>query len=131
MSFSQSSVYSGLSASTTNMRDSDTAGSSTGAGTNSGANEWIAADLGAAHSIQAVMLGGGNISGWGSVAAYLNGAKLQSSPDNATWTDVLTVSGVVNSNPKDKVFTFAPVSARYWRLQLGNYLSTSTFRFYE
>lgn len=131
VSFSQSSVYGGLSASTTNMRDSDTAGSSTGAGTNSSTNEWITADLGAAHSIQAVILGGGNISGWGGVAAYLNGAKLQYSNDNSTWTDVLTVSGIVNSSPKDKVFTFSPVSARYWRLQMGGYLSASTFKLFE
>lgn len=132
VAISQSSTYSGVTSATiANMSDADTAASSTGTGTNNGAEEWVKIDLGAAHTIISVMVGGGNLLNWGRIAAYLNNAKLQYSNDDSTWTDAITISGIVDTTPKDKVLAVPSINARYWRLRMGSYLAVSTFRVYE
>lgn len=130
-SWSQSSIYGGLAATVTNMRDDNTGATATGAATNSG-TEWIKADLGAAETITKITLGGGTLSGWGSVATYLNGALVQSSTDNTNWTTQFTVTGSRDTNPKDVDYPLtAPVTARYWRLSQTSWLACCTFRFWS
>ena len=129
--WSQSSVYAGLAATTTNMRD---ANSGTGAGTDAspGAPSSIEADLGVMRSIDRVVLGGGSLPGWGPVAMYLNGNKLQYK-SGSTWIDILTVSGVTDTTPTEKEFTFTPVIARYLRIATPTnnaYMAASEFRIY-
>lgn len=130
ITWSQSSVFSGLAATATNMRDGLT---TTGAGTNSGGTQWIRADLGSAKNISKVTLRGGNITGWGVVAPYLNGAVIQYSIDGSTgWTTVATVSGISDAGSAPPVdFVFTPVSARYWRISISGYLATSEFQLFE
>lgn len=130
ITWSQSSVYAtGLAATATNMRDGLT---TTGAGTNSG-TEWIRADLGSAKNISRVTLRGGNITNWGAVAAYLNGAVIQYSLDGSTgWTTVATVSGISDAGSAPPVnFDFTGVSARYWRISKTGFLATSEFQLFE
>ncbi|MEF2116065.1 discoidin domain-containing protein [Pseudomonas aeruginosa] len=132
--YSQASVYSGVSAaSDSNMRDANTnpaTNAATGTGTNNTGSQWIQLDLGVSKPVLMVEVGGGNISGWGSVASYLNGALLQYSDDGSTWSNALSISGVSDSSPLDRQFWIPSTTARYWRLQRNGYLATATFRIY-
>ena len=129
-SFSQSSTYSPLSATTSNMADGDY---TTGAATNGG-TQWIKADLGSAKSVGRVRVAGGTLpSGWGAVAAYLNNRKIQYSTDDSSWTDFVTITGASDSAPNFVDLTATPVSARYWRIESnGNsFVATTEFRLYS
>lgn len=131
VAWTQSSVYGGLAATTTNMRDGN---STTGAGTDvtPGAPSSIQADLGSVKSVDRVVLSGGTIAGWGGVAQYLNSAKLQYH-NGSSWVDILTISGVTNTTPFEKEFAFTAVSTRYLRIVTvynSWNLSTSEFRIY-
>lgn len=87
----------------------------TGCATQDLTDSWIAADLLGAQVVGNVHIGGGTLSGVTDVAATLNASILQSSPDNTTWTDRVTITGVTNAGIT--VFTLSPtVTARYWRL---------------
>lgn len=127
---SQSSVYSNIAELGGTYEKLNDADSTTGAGTNSGAN-FIRAAFPGLVTVSAVSVGGGNLPSWGAVAAYLNGAKLQYSNDAQTWTDILTISGVADSGENQiQKFVFpAPIQAQYFQLQLNNYLSTTLFKF--
>lgn len=128
-SFSQSSTYPSVtSADTTRMRDGLT---TTGTGTNSDPTAFIRADLGSSRSVCAVMVAGGDIPVWGSVADFLNGAEIQYQ-DGADWVSVAAVSGVVDvGSGIERIFAFPSVTARYWRLmRVGTYLSTTEFRLF-
>lgn len=133
ITWSQSSAYSGLVANATNMRDANPdGGPCTGAATNNGGTEWVKADLGAAHSIIKVTVGGGYLPGWGPVALYLNGSILEYSTDDSTWNSAgVTFSGVTNTGTLDKDFTVGGFSARYWRIKTAGWLSIATFRLYD
>ena len=127
LTWSQSSAFSApLTATATNMRDGI---STTGAATNNGA-QWIKVDLGTAKNISRVAVAGGNFTGWGGVAIYLNGRTIQYSTDNITWTTVATISGVNDTGTLFN-FDFTAVSARYWRLSSSAWLSTAEMRLYE
>lgn len=131
--WSQSSLYTGqTAANTTNMRDGI---GTTGTGTNSAPNEYIAADLGASPTITAVSCGGGLLAGYGEASAYLNTAVLEyATSSGGPWTSAgVTISGVTSSGADQfKVFALpVPVAARYWRLRKpSGYFATSEFRFY-
>lgn len=128
--WTQSSIYGSVEATLANMRDSDSA---TGAGTTTTASiSWIAADLGVLRTIDRVILGAGTLPAWGSVSPYLNGAKLQYY-DGSAWVDILTVSGMTDTSPTEKEFTFTAVNARHIRIATTSayqYLATTEFRIY-
>jgi F5/8 type C domain len=127
LTWSQSSAFSaGLTATTTNMRDGI---NTTGAATQNGV-QWIKVDLGAAKNVARIAVAGGTLSGWGGVAAFLNGRLIQYSTDNATWTTVATIAGVNDTGTLFN-FDFTAVSARYWRLSSTAWLSTTEMRVYE
>lgn len=126
ITWSQSSVYAGLTATATNMRDADR---TTGGATNGTPSEWIRADLGSARLIGRIAVAGGNLADWGAV--FLNGRTLQYSIDGATgWTTVATVSGVDDTGTLFN-FSFTAASARYWRISSVGHLSAAEFRIYE
>lgn len=93
---SQSSTYSTCTGTYTNLTDGNF---STGSGTNS-ATEWIKSTFASPQTVTAVSVAGGNITScpWGAVATYLNGAVIQSSTDDITWTTQATISGVTDAN---------------------------------
>lgn len=129
--WSQSSVYgASVAASRANMTDPEPDGASvTGTGTQSAASSWLKVDLGSALSVGRITLGAGTIPWFGNSAAYLNGATIDYSHDNSAWTTVATVSGMSDTGTVERDFTFAPVSARYWRIhRVSNYLACSTFK---
>lgn len=134
ITWSQSSAFAGLVADSTNMRDPNTdpsAGAATGGATNNAVfPEFIQADLGSAQMVSRITVGGGNLPSWGAVSTYLNGATIDYSADGMSWTAVATISGVTDSGTLDKDFDFSAVSAQYWRLARGGFLSTATFRLY-
>jgi len=104
-------------------------GNCSGAATGNSGEQWIKVDLGSAMPVGRVTLGGGNIPDFGMAADYVNGAEIQYSPDNSAWTAVATVSGVTDTLPLEKAFTFTPVTARYWRIRKASgYLATTTFK---
>lgn len=127
-SFSQSSVYgAGLAATPSNMRDETY---TTGAGTTIGGTQWIEADMGAAVEAVRVVVAGGTLSGWGGVAAYLNGARLEYY-DGSGWQTITTVSGASDSaGIQEAVINFSPVTAQRFRLAREGYLATTEFRLY-
>ena len=116
IAYSQSSVYSGTSAATNGpMTDGLQTGTQTG--TNSSVGQWIKMDLGAAYTVDSVIIGNASGSvppgGWNS--SYTNGLDLQYSLDDSTWTTIL--------NTEDKsaftflyTLSFSAVLARYIRL---------------
>jgi len=109
--------------------DGDPANCTGAAATSVAGESWIKVDLGSAMPVGRVTLGGGNIPDFGNAASYVNGAEIQYSPDNGAWTAVATVSGVTDTLPLEKAFTFTPVSARYWRIRKASgYLATTTFK---
>jgi hypothetical protein len=127
ITWTQSAVLAGESAaSAANMRDGNF---TTGTATAASAAGWVQADLGSAQSVGAVGLAAGSTATFTTTAALLNGATLQYSLDALSWTTVLTVSGVTDTNGVN-VFTFAPVSARYWRINKGSQLAVTEFRPY-
>ena len=129
-SWSQSSVYSGLAAaSSSNMHDANpvSPGVSTGTGTSSSADEWIEQTFSAPVTVYNVTVGGGSLAGWGGIAPYINGAKLQYH-DGSVWVDAVTISGIVDTGSLDKNFTVSGVSSSRWRLHFTTYLATATFK---
>lgn len=128
ITWSQSSAYSGITATAANMRDGD---STTGGATNGSNPEYIRVDLGSARPISRIAVAGGNLPIWGAVAGYLNGRDLQYSLDGSTgWTTAATISGVDDTGALFN-FDFSEVSARYWQALSVNYLSVTEFRLYE
>lgn len=125
---SQSSNYGGGCGGTyANLTDGNF---TTGAATNSSANEWIKATFSCPKSVTDVTVGGGTLGGgctWGAVATYLNGAVIQSSTDDVTWTTRATISGV--SDPGAFTFSVGCVTAQYWRLQKASWFATSELSF--
>lgn len=127
--FTQSSTYSGVtSANTTRMRDSNHV---TGTGTNIDSPAFVRADLGAVKSVAAVVVAGGDVSGWGAVAEYLNGAEIQYQ-SGSDWIWAATITGVTDTGPAvERAFAFPPIDARYWRLaREGGYVAVTEFRLY-
>lgn len=127
--FTQSSTYPGVtSANTTRMRDSNHA---TGTGTNIDSPSFVRADLGAVKSVAAVVVAGGDVSGWGTVAEYLNGAELQYQ-SGSDWLWAATITGVTDTGPAvEQAFAFPSINARYWRLARdGGYVAVTEFRLY-
>lgn len=128
---SQSSAYgTGLAGTYATLNDNST---TTGAATNSTSADWIKATFPSAVTVRAVRVGGGNLSGWGNVSGYLNGASIQYSTDDLNWVTVATVSGVGDTLPG--AFYLFPVgqavTARFWRLLRSGFLSTTEFRFFS
>jgi hypothetical protein len=76
-----------------------------------------------------VVVGGGNIPGWGEVALYLNNARLQYSVDGLTWLDLLIVTGVTDAEGNRDI-RFSATSGRYWRLFRSGYLATTNFQLF-
>ena len=126
-SFSQSSDYTGVPATTTTMADRDY---TTGTGTYGGGSEWIKADLGSAQSVGRVRVAGGPLAGWGGAAGYLNGFDIQYSTNDSTWTTFATIAGASDYHPYAVDMTSTPVTARYWRIYATGYMATTEFRFY-
>lgn len=129
ITWTQSAVLAGESAANaTNMRDSNF---TTGTVTAASAAGWVQADLGSAQSVGAVGLAAGSTATLPSTAALLNGAVLQYSFDGISWTAVpgVTIAGVLDSNGVN-VFTFTPMSARYWRITKGSQVGVTEFRLY-
>lgn len=127
--FTQSSTYAGVtSANTTRMRDDN---HTTGTGTNIDSPSFIRADLGSVKSVSAVVVGGGDVSGWGAVAEYLNGAEIQYQ-SGSDWIWAATITGVTDTGPNQKrAFAFPSINARYWRLARdGGYVAVTEFRLY-
>ncbi|MBD1995266.1 discoidin domain-containing protein [Leptolyngbya sp. FACHB-541] len=124
---SQSSVFGSVTPGTfANLNDMS---GTTGTGTNSGSPEFIQATYTAPVTLSRVTVGGGNISGWGAVALYLNNAVFQYSTDNSNWITLLTFTGVTDSGATQfKEFTFAATTARYWRISRSSFLSTTEMR---
>ena len=111
--------YTGLSGTGAGMRDGAYLANSSIHGTNYESSAWIMMDLGSLQtvgSVVAVPAAAAAQGSWG--ASYLNGAVLQRSSDNVTWTDVATISGAT-----ENVQTIVPVNAttRYLRLRQTNY----------
>lgn len=92
--YTQSSVYSGSVAATeANMNNQVAAGAGGASATNNAGNEYIQVDLGASRTIKQVVVGydyNTSYSGWGPV--YTQGAILEFSTDNATWTAITAVT---------------------------------------
>lgn len=127
ITWTQSAVLAGESAATaTNMRDGNF---TTGTATAASGSGWVQADLGSAQSVGAVGLAAGSTATLTTTAALLNGAALQYSSDALSWTTVTTVAGVTDTNGVN-VFTFSPISARYWRVSKGSRVAVTEFRPY-
>lgn len=127
---SQSTTYSTCTGTYANLTDGNF---NTGPGTNSSATEWIKAAFACPKTVTAVSVAGGNINvtcSWGGVATYLNTAVIQSSTDDAIWTDRATISGVTDANGIN-TFSVGCVTAQYWRIKrtTANYLATTEFSF--
>jgi hypothetical protein len=71
-------------------------------------SSWVKLDLGAVKPISEVQLAA-RTAAW-----YLDGATLQVSTDNVTWTDVVNITGT--STTALTSFSFYPVNARYIRV---------------
>jgi len=122
----QSSQWSSCAGSYANLNDGTL---STIAGTNGSASEWILATFAAPENVTAVTVGASAspTCGWGSMASYMNGAVIQSSPNNSMWTTQATIGGVVDGGTT--TFTFPVVTAQYWRIWKGGWIATSEFTF--
>lgn len=131
VTYTRSSVYSADPAQDLTYQNLNDGVSATGATTNSGVESWIIADLGSDLPVGRVRVGGGSLSGWGDIAAYLNNSKIQTATNAAptTWQDRATVTGIVDTAGSEfSDFTFSPVTARYVRLLIANnWLATSEF----
>lgn len=129
--YSVSSVYSTYSGHSANngdgLRDSDNASSTSIWGSNGTSQEWIKADLGASHTLTKVSLTNvTTAAGWG--PEYLNGAVLEGSTDNSSWTTLTNISGQSDGVSKD--YTVSG-SYRYVRLRMASgYLAVGAFRIY-
>ena len=129
---SQSSAYnntSNLTASYNNLTDTN---GTTGGATNAAINQFIKADFGQPVLVKAVSVGGGNLSGWGSVANYLNSREVQYSTDNINWVTAFVITGVADSGATQFPKFVLPnsITARYWQIKNSNgYVATTEFRF--
>lgn len=130
VSFSQSSKYGTgdvLLATPPKMRDGN---HTTGAATLNSGSEWIRADLGEAKQVAKVQIGGGNLTSWGPVAAYINGRTIQYSTDDVNWTNVATAAGASDAPPYFADVPFSAVTARYFRILSIGYMATTEFRLF-
>lgn len=125
--FSQSSNYSGDTGSGPNaMRDGIFNTIPSVIGTLGDASSWATVDLGSAQPvghIEVVPIPA-SFQSWG--AAYLNGASVQYSTDNATWTTVGTISGATEGTYTS--ISLGSVSARYIRIVKGPWLGIGDFK---
>lgn len=126
VSWAMSSVYGGLSANVTNMRDGVF---TTGAATDPDADAFIQADLGSPKLVNSVEVAGGNLPGWGGVSAYLNTRVIQYY-NGSTWVNAGTVSGASDSAPFITTVPIAGITAQLWRLYGTTYTATTEFRLY-
>src|SRR5262249_25932692 len=119
---SQSSVYEGqVPATAATLTDGDL---STGSGTNSTAADWIQSTFSKPVTVTAVLIGGGNLAGWGAVPSYFSGAKLQYSNDGLEWNTVRTIDGLAEqSNGQLQRFVVPYIPARMWRFVRANYIA--------
>lgn len=127
VSVSQSSTYPGvMSASPENMMSEDR---DTGTGTNNVDLEWILLDLGEPKLVEAITVAGGNLSGWGAVHSYLNGASVEYSDDGTDWTLLDYAWGVSSDMGQfsERTVYTGGIAARYWRLSREGFLSTTRF----
>jgi len=100
-----------------------------------GTNGELQADLGSAKSVSVIGLGGkGPSSCFSDCAPLFNeaGTELQHSNDGSSWTSLGTLSSLAPSftyATAIQTVTFAPVTARYWRLySASGYACTGQFR---
>lgn len=126
---SQSSVYQGVTATYARLTDSD--GTTGGACTDATTTEWIAAAFPETVKVATVTVGAGQLTGWGQVAFYCNGAKLQYSNNGTTWVEVWTVAGLTDTGATQYITHTlqTPIEARYWRLYGKAFLAVSEFKF--
>lgn len=123
--------YTGLSSTGAGMRDGVYTGASSVHGNGYGAGNFISMDLGTITQVNAVTIASiiASFDGWG--AGYVNNATLERSNDGVTWTNVATLSGIVDGTPS--TFT-VNASARYFRvtsnssgwLGLGDFYATGS-----
>jgi hypothetical protein len=112
------------------MRDGNNSATNSIHGTNNEASAWIEADLGSSKAIGNVQLmdittSESCVGPWG--PPYTNGATVQYSNDNSTWTNVGTVSGATDG--AYVTISFGGASARYVRLLMANnWLGLGDFR---
>jgi len=84
---------------------------------NVGGVTWLQIDLGSAQSVGSYAISYG-ISGYANASAP-NSWTMQGSADGSTWVTVDTQTGQVFTNPQTLTYTVAaPVSYRYWRLNI-------------
>jgi len=110
------------------MRDGAYAAAATIHGTNGAANEFITADFGTLKSVDHVDIAPANFAPW--TVANTNGAQLQWSTDNVTWTPAATTGGAVLN--QYLTVRMGGVIARYVRLfqPAATRLAVGDFRFY-
>jgi hypothetical protein len=103
----------------------------TGASTFGGSTQFVRAIFAQPVAVAVVTLGGGNLPGWGGVAAYLNGGSVQYSDNNVDWTTAFVISGVTDSGVDQfKAFPLSPsITAQHWRIFITGFLSVTEFRF--
>ncbi len=120
--------YSGLTTAN-GMRDGAFTANSTTHGTNNGSNQAVTADLGSAKAVGTVKLASistANPDGWG--PAYTNGAVIEGSLDNSSYTTLATISGVVDNTLKSFTVTG---TYRYIRIrQASTYLGLGDFQIF-
>jgi YD repeat-containing protein len=109
------------------MRDGQFLANNTIHGTNSEADAWIKADLGAVKTVTSIKVAPANAAAAGSWgASYLSGATVQYSTDNASWTTSTTISGAVEG--AYSTVNMGGVSARYVRVRkLNDYVGVGDF----
>jgi hypothetical protein len=107
------------------MIDAECGSSASVAATNTGAEEWIMADLGMVRPIVSVHVAPipSSFGGWGT--AYINGATIECSTDGSSWSTIGSVSGT----SEGQATAFAvDASCRYVRLiNYNNYVAVGEF----
>lgn len=71
------------------------------------------------------------LAGDGHPATYAPNLKLQSSPDNSTWTDRHTLTGLTAQDTGYLTIPSGPFSARYWRILITGGGPGNSPEFYE
>jgi YD repeat-containing protein len=128
--FSTSSTYTGYTGLTTTngMRDGVYNTLSSAHATSTGTNQYIKADLGISQVIDHIEIAPAGTAGFG--APYLNGAYVEYSTNNSTWTSVGQVSGAVLGQSLS--VSLGGVTARYVRLRMASgYLAAGDFKVFS
>jgi hypothetical protein len=131
--YTQSSTYSGLSATAASVNEVPVV-LTTGAATNNSANEWIQADLGSVRDVRLLIVSGGNLPGWGGVSSYLSGSSVTAeiSVDGVVWTPKGMLSYFISdTSPISEVGIDITGAARYVRIKRAAYLATAAMRVYH